>query len=382
MNDNLNGVKIRTITIREYYDLVEAGKINSNAAYQRPIKAAWMKAEQMDSFIDSILKGFPMPPLFVISKDGIFYLVDGVQRTAAITSNMRGLYKSVEFDAFATWDKEKSESYLNYELMLYELNDMDEEAIVTLFQRLQRGIPLTHLEVKRSAILSQIELLADSIKIMQSITGYGRSECEAVLLQTACMLAGQFEVKSKAMVEFLIAHPIDITLSQTILGKVKLLESILKVEAGAVWESARKRFLKKIHVQTLLTVIEGNENPADINLSILTFFDQMADRRSDSKIAYNQACASNTAAADNVLVRIDCMTKVLNNDESCKAKIAVKPIKEAAVKAKEAAAESPNKGINQAAVNSTTAESVKKLDSVIVENGKKVTGFNKKHGRK
>lgn len=70
------------IVISEYIGKNEKGHIRLDPPYQRTFR--WTKEDQ-SSFIESILLGIPIPPIYVFQReDGIWEIVDGLQRTMTI----------------------------------------------------------------------------------------------------------------------------------------------------------------------------------------------------------------------------------------------------------------------------------------------------------
>lgn len=73
----------------------ESSRMEPNPDYQRG--PAWSRPQQQQ-FIDSILRGYPVPAIFLHDKtgkmnDGIYYIVDGQQRINALRDYIRGDYK-------------------------------------------------------------------------------------------------------------------------------------------------------------------------------------------------------------------------------------------------------------------------------------------------
>lgn len=427
--------KFQTIffTTRAILDDIDKNRVNADRPYQRELKTHWLNKEVMDKFINTILNGWPLPSFFAVvnNEDNTISidLIDGKQRLSALNRVFTDKYiytgseKSAPEDSFeilpfddlinkpfSLWNDKYTKLFLDYLLTFVNCFDMSEDQQSELFFRLNKGgILLSGLEASRGKIIGKLNQYTSGLN-HETWKGYKRNEKEAIILQTLnymeCKESSNF--KSRELIKWFMAYIPTKESIETLYTKVCLLDKILLVGCEG-WEAAGKRLSKKIHIQTILSTLTGSEIPEDSSLSLLSFFEQTGESRSDVRIEYNEACHSNTASSENIVIRVNCLTKVLSNDNTCKAKEIIKPIKEKTLTKKEAAAAvvaaaSPNKAINQAAVDATTAESIEKLDSVIVKEGeklsrkeieknaaaaelnkglpKKVSGFSKKHGRK
>ncbi len=84
LNTEKSGIKTDSysMSIGEIINLYKDNELELNPAYQRLFR--WKK-NQKSKFIESILLGIPIPPIFVAQKeDGTWSIVDGVQRISTI----------------------------------------------------------------------------------------------------------------------------------------------------------------------------------------------------------------------------------------------------------------------------------------------------------
>jgi hypothetical protein len=161
-----------TINIATFWENHQLGKYNFEPPYQRP-SDVWSESKQ-SFLIDTILKNFPMPPIFlhqhIDSRTGktMYDVIDGKQRLNAIISfinnkistpedfnsdnfgddMLNGIYfKNLEKSEIADWKK----IFWRYELTI-EYIDTDQLAIVdNIFDRLNRnGEPLTRQELRNA----------------------------------------------------------------------------------------------------------------------------------------------------------------------------------------------------------------------------------------
>jgi hypothetical protein len=71
-----------SMSIGEWMSLYQSNEIDINPEFQRVFR--WSE-HQKSAFIESILLGIPIPPIFVSQRnDGVWDVVDGVQRLSTI----------------------------------------------------------------------------------------------------------------------------------------------------------------------------------------------------------------------------------------------------------------------------------------------------------
>lgn len=196
MNVKLLDRKASNLSISEFNDNQEQGKYNYDPPYQRK-NEVW--SEDKKSFlIDSILKNYPIPPIFMrpnIGDDGKtkYDVIDGKQRLNAIigfingsvalpnyfsedvssSSNDKDLSNEMNGKTFDEIKKEKKFSGFVKQFWTYSINieflyeDADEELINNVFDRLNRnGEPLNRQELRNAKFYNSdiLKSIKDSAK--------------------------------------------------------------------------------------------------------------------------------------------------------------------------------------------------------------------------
>lgn len=146
------------------------GRINTKKEYQRG--EVWSEPQQQ-LLIDSILRGFDLPKIFLRrlteGTDLLFDVVDGVQRLTSIWRFLADEYplpRLPEDDSYPglgpvdgkRWSElpQDAKDRLQFaKITVTELEDTDDTEIRELFQRLQRGEPLNAAE-RRNAMLGPV----------------------------------------------------------------------------------------------------------------------------------------------------------------------------------------------------------------------------------
>lgn len=176
-----------TITVANFWENYQLGKYEFDPVYQR--KSVWSE-EKQSFFIDSVLKNFPMPPIFLhqqIDDDTgktKYDIIDGKQR---LTSLIRFLNNEIpasdEFKNspfyderiagvyFRELDKEELVEYKRkfwrYVIPIEYIDTSDKNVIDNIFDRLNRnGEPLKGQELRKSSyhgtdLLLFVERMAD-----------------------------------------------------------------------------------------------------------------------------------------------------------------------------------------------------------------------------
>ncbi|MEX8500278.1 DUF262 domain-containing protein [Leptothrix ochracea] len=163
--------KSKTLAIGEIIEWNEAKKINLNPSYQR--KSAW-SSEQMSFLIDSILRNYPIPPIFLrtnldsVTGKAKYDVIDGKQRLTSIFKFIAGEISSSSNDAKSDSDsdeldgisfedlksdnlKEVRSHFWSYDIPVEYVTSDDTDIIDHVFDRLNRnGERLNGQELRNS----------------------------------------------------------------------------------------------------------------------------------------------------------------------------------------------------------------------------------------
>jgi len=123
-------------------------EIELSPEYQRAV--VWSKDKQQ-LLIDTILKKMHIPPIyFRVLENGYYECVDGQQRCTSIFDffdNKFPLSKKYSPEFAGKYFKELPSNirdlFDDYEIMVFEINNANDDEIREMFDRLQRGMPLT-----------------------------------------------------------------------------------------------------------------------------------------------------------------------------------------------------------------------------------------------
>src|SRR5450759_541677 len=234
LNDELNEWRkeIKTdsyaMSIGEWINLYDSGELDVHPEYQRLFR--W-DSEQKSRFIESILLGIPIPPIFVAQKeDGQWDVVDGLQRLSTVFQ-LVGILKDEEGNVKPpltlertrylpslegkVWESDNPELSMGMAERLFikrakfhvniVLPESHKIAVYELFQRLNTGgTPLSEQEV-RNCIL--VETNREWFEWFQSLSDYDAFKECAILTDRAIDERYDLELVLRFLVFRMIPEP-------------------------------------------------------------------------------------------------------------------------------------------------------------------------------
>lgn len=120
-------------------------------------KLVW-NAKHKEAFIDTILKGYPFPEIY-IAQTGVDLeklqtqqvVVDGQQRISTILNYIDGTLELEEVPPFTSLSDEEKNIFLQYNVMVRDLGDMESETIKEVFRRInQTKYNLNSIEIQNA----------------------------------------------------------------------------------------------------------------------------------------------------------------------------------------------------------------------------------------
>lgn len=321
--EKVNQFEVQYMTIKEFNALRNAGKINSDTAYQRGLTAKWLTPLYRGSWLDSILTGKSIGVIMVnLTSDGTYELIDGKQRQHAITLTLDGLgtFEGVpDFDVnktFENWNEVDREAFLNYQLTFIVYRGLDEEACREIFERTNGGIALGSFELRRGKLVKIIShpLFNPMVGVIHGLMVKNskrvtRSNAEEVLLQSLSTIAlSNHDYTAKMYVEKLQTLPVsdyesNFNVLQTAVDNlVELVD-----EENEDNFTALKWVLRKSILSCLLTLNVKEFNP----LNFTSFPKRATDKAAgDDQIEFKKYNSNATASEVNVKGRIAILEKI------------------------------------------------------------------------
>lgn len=161
--------ELKFLKIDDLYALNKQERLIVDRKYQRA--SNWDKSTQQ-LFIDSILREYPVPLIYIHKQNDKYYIIDGQQRVNAIIAFLKNKIKLLSPEKnpklfpqylaketcewsdkkFNELSNNKQESFKNKLLSVAYIEDADDKEVRNLFVRLQKGKPLTAQQVRDTSI--------------------------------------------------------------------------------------------------------------------------------------------------------------------------------------------------------------------------------------
>lgn len=129
-----------TKKISDLIGMIKRGDLILQPDFQR--KLVW-SIRHKESFIDTILKGFPFPEIY-IAQSGIDLetfqaqqvVVDGQQRLSTIISYINDELPCKKILRYSALDNQQKVAFLNYDVVVRDLKDASSDTIKEVFRRI------------------------------------------------------------------------------------------------------------------------------------------------------------------------------------------------------------------------------------------------------
>lgn len=139
---------IKEITLQELISLYYDDKLILDPPYQRNF--IWTKADQ-EKLVDSLVKNYPLPNIFLFKKDEKFEVVDGQQRIRTILNYNKGILVPKLLEQRK--DNIDYHQFLSYKIIVAEIYDLNEEteSIEEFYSRVNKtGMKLNKPELNKA----------------------------------------------------------------------------------------------------------------------------------------------------------------------------------------------------------------------------------------
>jgi len=340
---------------------VQNGNLRFDLEVQR--RSVWT-LEQKQDLIDSVIFGYPIPPLYFIDKkDEKYWVLDGQQRCRSVTEYMNNEFAlSDNIDDFIDEDNEiyqiKGLKYIALPKAIQKLLDaknfttytysnITPEEIEKMFKRLNSGTPFKKIEIVRidagSEVMKFLNKMSEAKFFKEQINISDKSRIrfmdqEIILQIISTMLNRQEGFSGKEiqnMVMELRNSGIPKETQKDIIEATEFLDTCFDTDDEKV-RKAHAKILKKNHLSGLFYLAKLAREK---NIDILDFHDWVMDFFTSQKSGsdYSNTCTAGTATKEKVLKRIEILEDNFNKFVSSleiKSKADFKDFAEAAKKEK------------------------------------------------
>lgn len=306
---------------------VEQGNITFDSYVQRNL--VWKK-EQKSLLIDSILNGFPIPPIYAVrdTKTKVSDCIDGKQRSNAVISFMNDEFALVDVSPyvddegnetdinglkFSELDSEIQNEIKNATFLVYLYDDLTDEQEAELFFRLNNGKPLTAIQKSRVACpaIREVDEIADNSPFIQQILSNKakeRKQDELLVIQSLITLRNEEDMCLDNKYVCKEMESLEITDEE----KEALFNAFKNIQTAYAVNMDNKAVLKKLskntHISSLVPLAsEIDEDNIESFCDFVTeFFDVDATSISGD---YNEACKSGSGHHEQVVTRLNAVKK-------------------------------------------------------------------------
>lgn len=316
--------------ISDLYRRVKNGSLILQPEFQR--KFVW-NTEHRENFIQTVLKGLPFPEIYVaqhgvdldrLSAEEV--VVDGQQRLSTIIRYIDEVEGSTEFGKivpkFRELKPDEQRSFLNYNVVVRDLGDIDSELIKEIFRRINltkynlRQVEI-HNAIYDGAFIQLAKDLAEQASISKFPT-FGDAgllrmdDLDFVLLVIATIENGGYFPYSNEVEHYIAqnndGYPNQVMRSKSFLKTAKLITS-LKLEKDSVW------FRKSNLLTLFIELMSASNIPKDLKMKLLRFERQILENKTKENEfgVYYAAMFTGTNKRKERIVRGDLFRKhVLN----------------------------------------------------------------------
>ena len=197
-----------SIKVRQIVTQLKEGKLIPRPEFQR--RLVWSSDDKI-RFIDTILRGYPFPEIYLANGDvdvdtgeGQQLLVDGQQRVTTIVAYFQGdpATYGANIPAYAALDRDQKEAFLNYDVAVRDLGSVKSEEIIEVFRRINSTkYSLNEVEVNNAVYAGELMRLAsgfaeheffDNHKVFRSSDIKRMGDVRFLLQVVITMLHGYF----------------------------------------------------------------------------------------------------------------------------------------------------------------------------------------------
>ena len=158
--------------VREIISSVREGRIEPRPEFQR--RLVW-KIDDKNHFLDSVLKGYPFPEIYLADGEvdletgqGTQLLVDGLQRVNTLVQYFGGIadLKLKTIPPYKDLSDDQKQAFLQYDVAVRDLGKLTGEEIVEVFKRLNATkYSLMDIEISNAVYTGEFKEFADQISL-------------------------------------------------------------------------------------------------------------------------------------------------------------------------------------------------------------------------
>ncbi|PLS15045.1 hypothetical protein CVD28_24505 [Bacillus sp. M6-12] len=299
--------------IKQFKSMEEKGKLNFDIAIQR--KGNIWDIHRKSLLINSLLVGFPVPPMFAKFDGETYSFIDGKQRLTTVLSYLKDEFalsdRTPSVDGEEIVGKTFSELPESFQKVLSQttftitrFENITDEEIEEMFFRLNNGVPLKAIESTRVLLgtenMKTVENLSDHSFFLNkaSISRNRYTDQESALhlvMLTKNRQTGFSSKELRSFVEGYKKEPLETELVEEVQSRLDFLDEAFP---------KKKKYIKKIHLPMIYHLVQRAKDkgisPEYFGLWADEFYKEL-----EKESLYSQACQSGSAKRENVQIRLN-----------------------------------------------------------------------------
>lgn len=133
----------KSIPVGTICNLLERGRLDINPSYHRQI--VWTETRQK-SLVDTLLRGFPIQPIYLSERGNVYECVDGKNRLRAIERYLKGELV-VQGGVFSELSGDIRDDFMAINIQCCIFKEITDEDKREYFRRIQEGVSLNQTEI-------------------------------------------------------------------------------------------------------------------------------------------------------------------------------------------------------------------------------------------
>jgi hypothetical protein len=290
--------------VREIITSIKESKIIPRPEFQR--RLIWTR-EDKNNFIDTIIRGYPFPEIYLADGDidldtgaGTQLLVDGLQRVNTIYQYFIGDpdLKLTTVLSYNDLDPDTKGHFLQYDIAIRDLGSISKDEIVEVFRRLNATkYSLNDIEISNAVYAGELKKFAEEFskrdffennKVFNASDYKRMGDLKYCLSIISTMLLG-YHNRDDAFEELLKKYNDDFILKTDLLERIdKVIDFINEcgfTSQSRLWKKA-DLFTAFIEIDTALNIKNEKLQPGIVVESIQTFFDGIGNQVVDTSLAH------------------------------------------------------------------------------------------------
>jgi uncharacterized protein with ParB-like and HNH nuclease domain len=316
---------------------ISDGTLRPRPEFQR--RLVWTNKDKVN-FVDTVLQGYPFPEIYIAAGSvdpntgvGTEMLVDGQQRITTLFQYFKGaqdLKLPKSFPSYATLTDERKVEFLEYEVVIRDLGNMDIESIKRVFTRINStNYALNAMEIQNARFAGELKQFAEDLALSQFFTRHQsfsgtevrRMQDVRYCLSLVITILSTYFNRDSELETYLERYNEDFSLAEDLTKQLQatfdFVESLTLPENSRAWKKV-DLFSLVVEVNRALFKRKVKLEVADVRKRLLDFYDAVDRIQGDNPPQeqltgrYHRAALQATNDRGNRIVRGEIVQSLLD----------------------------------------------------------------------